>query len=291
MAGRHPIASVVIPAHDEATVIDRCLSALAPSGGDELEIIVVANACSDDTADRARAYGVQVIETTDSGKPLALNLGDRACSCAARIYLDADVELSRESAIALADVISTPAAIAAAPRLEWSRFGLTWLVRAYYEVWSTLPYVSDGMIGSGVYALSGAGRKRFGEFPPLIADDGFIAALFSHGERITVKSCTFVIHPPRNFAALVHVKARVWAGNRQLATLSIPPAPPGTAGAGRRYTATRRGSLLARPDLWPRVPVFALVYALSRLLGEWRLRTGRTSWSRDSTSRVRAAIQ
>ena len=46
-----PLASVVIPAHNERRVIGRCLRALREGAAPgELDVIVVANACTDDTA-------------------------------------------------------------------------------------------------------------------------------------------------------------------------------------------------------------------------------------------------
>lgn len=41
-----------------------------------------------------------------------------------------------------------------------------------------LPTVEDALIGSGVYAMTGAGRARFDRFPEVIADDLFARNLF-----------------------------------------------------------------------------------------------------------------
>ena len=50
--------SVIIPAHNEERVIARTLEAMvAGASPGELEIIVVANGCSDATADVARGFG------------------------------------------------------------------------------------------------------------------------------------------------------------------------------------------------------------------------------------------
>lgn len=275
-----PIGSVVIPAHNEAAVIDRCLSRLAPDGERDLEIVVVANACTDDTAQRAAARGVRVVETARGGKAHALDLGDRACSAFPRIYLDADVELARDAALALIEVMRVPGVLAAAPALRWAPDGLPWPVRAYYRAWTAMPYTSDGMLGSGVYALSEDGRRRFGGWPDIISDDGFVQRLFARHERRTPPGATFTVHPPTTVRALIGIKARVWAGNQQLRAMDLPIVdgrPPG----GLR----RRAAVLADPLLWPALPVYALVYALSRVLGRWRLRTGRLHWTRDLTSR------
>ncbi len=60
-----PLGSVVIPAHDEAAVIGRCLDALFTGfEPGELDVVVVCNGCTDDTASAARASGhpVRVVE-------------------------------------------------------------------------------------------------------------------------------------------------------------------------------------------------------------------------------------
>ena len=64
--------SVVIAAHNEEAVLDRCLDALlrtARTG--ELEIAVVCNGCTDGTAEVARRYGddVCVLETPEAPRP------------------------------------------------------------------------------------------------------------------------------------------------------------------------------------------------------------------------------
>ena len=88
--------SIVIPAHNEASIIERTLRSILSCKLDrELEIIVVANGCTDDTAARARAVPgpITVIETPIGNKVHALNLGDREARHFPRAYLDADILL------------------------------------------------------------------------------------------------------------------------------------------------------------------------------------------------------
>ena len=59
--------SVIIPAHNEERVISRLLEALTLGHTPgELEIIVVCNGCSDDTAGVARGFGAPVQVLSDS---------------------------------------------------------------------------------------------------------------------------------------------------------------------------------------------------------------------------------
>jgi glycosyltransferase involved in cell wall biosynthesis len=67
--------SVVIPAKDDADLLERCLLALARQSRPADEIIVVDNDSSDDTADRARRLGATVISETRPGIPAASAAG------------------------------------------------------------------------------------------------------------------------------------------------------------------------------------------------------------------------
>jgi cellulose synthase/poly-beta-1,6-N-acetylglucosamine synthase-like glycosyltransferase len=99
-----PRLAVLIPAHDEATVIERTLASVMPQlvAGDR--VLVVADNCSDDTAARARAVGAEVVERSDSdrrGKGYALDFGVQTLSTDAPqivVLIDADV-IVREGAI------------------------------------------------------------------------------------------------------------------------------------------------------------------------------------------------
>ena len=98
--------SIVVPAHNESSVIARTLRNMTDGAAPgELEIIVVCNGCTDNTAALARNFApaVQVIETDMASKARALNLGDRAASSFPRIYVDADIILTVPAIRALAN--------------------------------------------------------------------------------------------------------------------------------------------------------------------------------------------
>jgi cellulose synthase/poly-beta-1,6-N-acetylglucosamine synthase-like glycosyltransferase len=103
-----PRLAVLIPAHDEAAGIERTLASIRPqlAAGDRL--LVVADNCSDATAELSRLAGAEVIERADAqlrGKGYALDCGVRHLSHAppeVLVLLDADVTVREGSIDALA---------------------------------------------------------------------------------------------------------------------------------------------------------------------------------------------
>src|SRR5690606_10745307 len=87
---REPDVDVVIPAHDEAGIIaDAVRSALAQSRP-PARVIVVADSCTDDTADVARGAGADVIEVSAGSPAGARNAGITAAGAELVAFLDAD---------------------------------------------------------------------------------------------------------------------------------------------------------------------------------------------------------
>ncbi|OBX17661.1 hypothetical protein A9995_15240 [Erythrobacter sp. QSSC1-22B] len=71
-------AIILIPAHDEAVTIGETVSSLLSIAGPEVRLLVVADNCTDATAEIARDAGATVIERTDAarrGKGFALAYG------------------------------------------------------------------------------------------------------------------------------------------------------------------------------------------------------------------------
>jgi glycosyltransferase involved in cell wall biosynthesis len=83
----------------------------------EMDIIVVANGCTDDTAEVAASFGpaVRVLTLPAASKQDALTAGDRAAADFPRIYVDADLELRADDIRALTAALSQPGVLAAAP--------------------------------------------------------------------------------------------------------------------------------------------------------------------------------
>ncbi len=210
-------SSILIPAHNEAGYIEPCLEALLASDdtGTSVEVIVMANGCSDATAEIARnftdrfdakGWPLTVLDLAEGGKMGALNAGDAAAQHGARIYVDADVVVSPALMGQLAQVLDAPEVRYASGGPVVAASG-SMFTRVYARFWADLPFCTHGVPGFGVFAVNTAGRARWGEFPDIISDDTFVRLSFLPSERFRVPA---LYHWPmiEGAGALIRVRRR-----------------------------------------------------------------------------------
>lgn len=275
-----PIASVVVPAHDEGARIATTLHALLDDAKDgEFEVVVVCNGCTDDTATIARGVpGVRVEELAEPSKIGALRHGDEVARAFPRIYLDADVELSTAAARDLAAALDGDRPLAAGVVGRVDASASTRPARWYYDFRARLPVFHDGIIGAGVYAMNAAGRARFDTWPAVLGDDQFVLRTFAPDERVTVPGHHTRVAVSEDLATVVRRQVRVRRGNTQLTagrggeTSSTPP-PAGIPVAVREAAAN--------PAAWPGLVTWVGVQALVRARVRWGRTGGDWSTSRD----------
>lgn len=227
--GRAPRVSVIIPANDEAAFIGAALEGLLAQdlpAGAEVEIVVAANACTDDTVGiargfeprvAARGWRLLVLDLPEAGKPNALNRGDAAATGAVRVFLDADVTMSPPLLRRLVEALDRPEPAYASGRLVVAP-ARSLVTRAYARIWSRVPFVVDGVPGAGLFAVNATGRARWGAFPEIIADDVFVRLNFAPHERTGV-SAPYSWPMVEGFARLVRVRRRQDAGVAEVARL------------------------------------------------------------------------
>jgi len=278
--------SIIIPAHNESAVIARTLKAMTDGAQPgELDIIVVCNGCSDDTAAVAHRFSpaVRVLETSVAGKTNALNLGEEAARSFPRVYADADIVIAIDAIRQLAARLERGDVLAVAPTADNKLDRCSWLVKSVYEIRSYLPSAKEGIGGSGVYALSEAGRRRFGLFPVLMADDGYVRIQFLPQERETLSSVSSIVFPPRTIKDLIATKTRAHYGAFELANLY--PRLWQERGDSNNKSLLR---LFKYPKLWPKLTIYCVITAIAKGRAWARLRAAITQWERDNTSRVTA---
>lgn len=282
--------TVIIPANNEETVIQRCLVA-AQAGAPEdhqMQLIVAANGCTDRTVEIARkaAPAALVLDLPVGSKTLAMNEAGRHARHFPRIYLDADVQCEYSSLRALADVLREPGVMAASPSLRMDLSRSNYLVRAYYRVWLTQPYVTKSMVGSGCFGLSQDGYDRIGDFPPIIGDDIWVHSRFPETERRNIAEDAsgnpvyFLVSPPRRAVDQIRVETRRRLGNEQL--LKQYPSP--------HYAGSNRpGDLVAALGAGASI-IDVLIYLTMKVLVRLRVAKARKKgrqieWERDLAAR------
>jgi len=270
--------SVIIPACNEADYICPCLEALlAQTIAGPVEIIVAANACTDETvaiarglADRvgARGWTLVVLDIAEGGKPNALDQGDAAATGGMRLYLDADVICSPDLLSEIHRALDRPEAVYGSGQLVVAP-ARSWITRRFADLWSRLPFMTTDVAGAGLFAVNAAGRARWGNFPRIISDDGYVRLLFRPGERLKV-AASYLWPMVEGWRALVRVRRRQDAGMREIAEKY----PALLANEGKA-----RVRLADHLRLFRETPVSYLVYVAVRLAvrfggpgryGDWR---------------------
>jgi glycosyltransferase involved in cell wall biosynthesis len=284
-----PAVLVVVPAHDEEQVVQRGVRALLAAPGVSVRVLVVANGCTDATADRVRALDdprVDVVEIAEGGKARAVREGLAHAEGADVVaVVDADVVLSEDVLPALAAALRGDEPRIAAPGLSLDVAGSSVLVRRYHRAWSREPHVRTGDIGArGIYAVNQAGLQRLLTMPDIVADDGWARARFAPGERV-VTGGTSTVRPPRTMRAQVRRRARVLAGNRELRAV-LPPSERPKAAPGTPVVPPRTAAGRLREDGARDTVAWYAVELPARAIEWWHRRRGTaTPWGRDTTTR------
>lgn len=282
--------TVIIPAHNEETVIARCLRTILRDAPPQhmMQIIVAANGCQDQTVAiaRATAPGAVVLDLPKGSKTGAINEANAVASHFPRIYLDADVECDYTSLAALAAVLRDPAVMAAAPAIRMDLSRCNALMKAYYRAWSRQPYAKAGKGGAGCYGLSESALAEVGTFPPIIGDDIWIHTRFPDEVKRYISADSAgrpvfsIVYPPRTVREQIKVEARRQNGNAEVRRLYPSPYFANANQGGGFKAAFRSGT---NPlDL---LIFFAIKFAARARARADRKRGKGQAWARDLSTR------
>lgn len=210
------MATIIVPAHNEASVIADCLDSLLNQHGVD-KIIAACNGCSDNTVDIVRTYPeVLCLDIKTPSKVNALNEAEKHVRSWPVFYIDADTRLSTDAVEKICAAMQSGELLLAAPEPVIDTSASSWWVKQYYSVWLSLPYIRDGVVATCSFVISEQGRKRFSDFPPIINDDGFVRCQFSSAERGNVAGSQVFITAPKDLYSLIKIKTRARLGNMQL---------------------------------------------------------------------------
>ncbi|MEL6584344.1 MAG: glycosyltransferase family 2 protein [Pseudomonadota bacterium] len=278
--------TVLIPAHNEASVIARCLTPLAAwAAAGKAHVVVIANACDDETFAVAKSAcpAAIVLETPVGGKTNALNLAMTYALDGAVLCLDADLVTTPDALEALAAPLMAETHAGACGRMEVSLDGVPFWVRQFYAGWLLNPYQDAGKFG-GLFGVSAPTARALFPLPKLTADDEYIARFAEDGGIAYRPECAFTVQAPRKLADLIRIRRRSYRGTKALTTKGAKTQRP----TGLRAIAmvAKRGA--AQPKLWLGVLTYIAVSLWVRVLVAFE-RTQPSStirWERDASSRL-----
>jgi exopolysaccharide biosynthesis WecB/TagA/CpsF family protein len=279
LSGPRQRGAVIVPAYNEAAVIKRTLGPLSRAAVDGfIELVVVCNGCTDDTADVARSIpGVRVVELEEGSKPAALNAGDKAATLWPRLYLDADIQISAAAVLAVLDRLGQGDVMVARPDSRYDSGGASALVRSYYRARRRIPQHKLAMWGAGAYGLSAKGHQRFGAFPTVTGDDLYVDTRFDAHEKAVVATDPSVVKTPADAKSLLAILRRGHRCGTELFDQGHGPAAP-------RNTSVDTAVAVVRAIRGPRSAVDAAVYLGMALAARWHFRNAHV-WERDESSR------
>ena len=126
--GEKPFFSVIVPAHNSAEYIGKCLRSVKKQTFKDYELIVICDACKDDTEQMARVYTDKVIITNHGMDGLARNAGIDAARGKWLMFLDDDDWWIHEYVLEEIHRIAEEAG----DRLDLIAFDFIWKGRGYY---------------------------------------------------------------------------------------------------------------------------------------------------------------
>jgi len=165
MTGRppyEPLVSVVIPVRNGAGTLSPCLRAIRKSSYRNIEVLVVDDHSTDETAAVAGGYQCRLISVSDgSGANNARNTGARAAGGEILIFVDADIVVRRETILEIVESLEyddTDAVVG----IYTARHRHESFVSQYKNLWVRYSYIKsppaiDWMFGS----ISGIKRQAF----------------------------------------------------------------------------------------------------------------------------------
>lgn len=274
------MATIIVPAHNEATVIRRCLDSLVNQTSVD-KIIVACNGCSDNTADIVRKEypTVLCLDLDIPSKVNALNEAEKHIESWPTFYIDADVSLSEGAVEQVVHGMEEQGLLLAAPEPDIDLSNSPWIVRQFYHTWLRLPYIKDGVVATCSFVISEEGRKRFDHFPDVIADDGYVRSHFYANELGNVPGSKVFVSAPRTLKSLIKIKTRARLGNMELKARKLgydKPVP--------NYKSAFKGVLLSK--YWLSALIYlALVSVFRRRADQQFKDLDNYQWEVDHSSR------
>lgn len=163
--------SVVIPAHNEENYIVKCLQSIVDAAknldeSEKVEIIVVANRCTDNTEKIAKDFGAVVLNNEEKCISSIRNTGIKAASGEIIMTIDADSCMSENSLCEAKTMLESGKFIGGGTNVVFDRksFGIT--VSALYVAVNLIPVMikSKGLLSGAMFWFYKSDFEKIGGF-------------------------------------------------------------------------------------------------------------------------------
>lgn len=184
--------SVIVPAHNEEQYIGKCLKAIRTAEeqteSGSVQIIVVANRCTDKTAEIAAQYGAEVIENQDKCIASIRNAGAKAAAGEILVTVDADTYIAPETFTEIRTLLESGRYIGGGAVPTFDRASLGIAVSTFYVLLQMLPEIirCRGMLSGAVFWCRKSDFDAVGGFDPSLVsleDLDFAKRLKQYGKE------------------------------------------------------------------------------------------------------------
>ncbi len=276
--------TVIVPAHNEASVIEDCLNSIVNQPGVN-HIIVPCNGCTDNTVEivKTKFPNVVCLDIEKPSKTNALNVAEEKAKelgiSYPVFYIDADTQLSENAIQHISEAMDSGEVLLAAPTPIINTDKSSFLVKTYYRVWINLPYIKEGVIATCSFIVSEEGRRRFDKFADVIGDDGFIRCHFKNKEIANIKGAEIYITAPKDIFSLIKIKTRARLGNMELITKNKCPVRE-----EKNYGNVMKQRLFSKNFFF--TSIYILIALIIRVRANAQFRKLSTyKWEKDTSSR------
>lgn len=184
--------TVVIPAYNEEKYIGKCLRAVRNAAKyvapDNVEIIVVANRCTDRTADIARRYGARVITNEDRCIAAVRNAGIKAAKGKIIVTIDADSRMTKYSLAEIRFKLESRKYVGGGTNPKFDRMSLGIAASTLYVALNLIPVMlkNGGYLSGAMFWFNRSDFDAIGGFDETLVsleDMDFAKRMKAHGKK------------------------------------------------------------------------------------------------------------
>lgn len=204
--------SVIIPAHNEEKYIGKCLEAINKAAKavfpERVQIIAVANRCTDGTAAIAEKYGAEVIINDDKCISCIRNSGAKAAKGVIIATIDADSVMSENSLKEIKEMLGSGKYVGGGTRAKFERMSVGIFFSAAYVAANLAPAMikSKAALSGGMFWCYKKDFDALGGFEESLVsleDLDFAARLNqlgkSRGQRYGTLKKSYIVTSSRKF--------------------------------------------------------------------------------------------